>query len=69
MTLMLQITFHLLESWHAAHDELQVGPQFREQAFAAAFASSPGRWHFLYFLPLPHQHGSFLPGLAAGGVI
>ena len=36
-----------------------------EQTFAA-FLSSSGSWHFLYFLPLPHQQGSFLPGRARG---
>ena len=25
--------------------------------------SSKARWHFLYFLPLPHQHSSLRPGL------
>src|SRR6266446_6095657 len=25
--------------------------------------SSTGRWHFLYFLPLPHQQGAFRPTL------
>src|SRR2546427_7004335 len=25
--------------------------------------SSRGRWHFLYFLPLPHQQGAFRPSL------
>jgi hypothetical protein len=46
---------------NSAHEELHVGPQLIEQAFAA-FLSSSGSWHFLYFLPLPHQQGSFLPG-------
>jgi hypothetical protein len=32
----------------------------------AAFISSSCAWHFLYFLPLPHQQGSFLPGRACG---
>jgi uncharacterized metal-binding protein len=26
-----------------------------------SFRSSSTRWHFLYFLPLPHQQSSFLP--------
>src|SRR4029453_7245766 len=25
--------------------------------------SSTGRWHFLYFFPLPHQQGAFRPSL------
>jgi hypothetical protein len=39
-------------------------PDETEQAAAlvlARFFSSDAMWHFLYFLPLPHQHGSFLP--------
>jgi hypothetical protein len=52
---------------NSAQVELHVGPQFREQAFAV-FLSSSGRWHFLYFLPLPHQQGSFLPGISAGAL-
>lgn len=28
--------------------------------FASVAASVP-RWQFLYFLPLPHQQGAFLP--------
>jgi hypothetical protein len=27
---------------------------------SAAAATSASRWHFLYFLPLLHQHGAFL---------
>jgi hypothetical protein len=27
---------------------------------------SSRRWHFLYFLPLPHQHGSLRPGARSG---
>ena len=30
-------------------------------------ASSLARWHFLYFLPLPHQQGSLRPSLGLGG--
>ena len=29
-------------------------------------ARSASRWHFLYFFPLPHQHGSLRPGLFRG---
>jgi hypothetical protein len=29
---------------------------------SAAALRSISRWHFLYFLPLPHQQGAFLPG-------
>lgn len=43
-----------------------MGPQLSEQLFAAAFLSSWTMWHFLYFFPLPHQQGSFLPGFCAG---
>ena len=25
--------------------------------------SSTGRWHFLYFFPLPHHQGAFRPSL------
>jgi hypothetical protein len=46
---------------NSAQEELHVGPQLIEQAFAA-FSSSLKRWHFLYFFPLPHQQASFLPG-------
>src|SRR5512132_2065064 len=38
------------------------GPRLR-----ASTASAP-RWHFLYLVPLPHQHGSFGLGNTAGGV-
>lgn len=34
--------------------------------FFAALSSSFGRWHLLYFSPLPHQQRSFRPGFAAG---
>jgi hypothetical protein len=46
---------------NSAHEELHVGPQLPAHILAA-FLSSAGSWHFLYFLPLPHQQGSFLPG-------
>ena len=29
-------------------------------------ARSASRWHFLYFLPLPHQHGSLRPSFFRG---
>lgn len=29
--------------------------------FNSASLSSKAAWHFLYFCPLPHQQGSFLP--------
>jgi hypothetical protein len=29
---------------------------------SAAALRSTSKWHFLYFLPLPHQQGVFLPG-------
>ena len=28
--------------------------------FISSILASKSAWHFLYFLPLPHQHGSFL---------
>jgi hypothetical protein len=42
-----------------------VGPQLPAHSFATVL-SSAGSWHFLYFLPLPHQQGSFLPGRTFG---
>ena len=51
---------------NSAQEELQVGPQESEQARSAALLSSSGRWHFLYFFPLPHQQGSFRPGFTTG---
>jgi hypothetical protein len=46
---------------NSAQEELHVGPHLTEQEFAVFFSSS-GKWHFLYFFPLPHQQISFLPG-------
>ncbi len=40
-------------------------PVVADQAVARAarsFSWSSRRWHFLYFLPEPHQHGSLAPG-------
>ncbi len=42
-----------------------MGPQLKERA-SARLSESSGSWHFLYFLPLPHQQGSFLPGRTTG---
>jgi hypothetical protein len=51
----------MVEELNSAQKELlQELPQF-EAYFPAIFFSSSTRWHFLYFLPLPHQHASFLP--------
>jgi hypothetical protein len=58
------VRIHLIEL-NSAHLELHPGPQLREHAFDAFLASS-GSWHFLYFLLLPHQQGSFLPGRIRG---
>jgi hypothetical protein len=33
---------------------------------ARAASSSWRKWQFLYFLPLPHQHGSLRLGLRSG---
>jgi hypothetical protein len=36
---------------------------------SAAAARSASRWHFLYFLPLPHQQGAFLPSFCLGHIV
>jgi len=54
-----------IDELNSAHEELHVGPQLPAHSFAAVLASA-GSWHFLYFLPLPHQQGSFLPGRTCG---
>jgi hypothetical protein len=46
-------------------------PEETEQVAAltlSRFFSSDAMWHFLYFLPLPHQQGSFLPMLGGGSL-
>jgi hypothetical protein len=48
------------EELHVLHAGLQ---------FFAASRSSSGIWHFLYFLPLPHQQSSFLPGFTKGAAV
>jgi hypothetical protein len=52
---------------NSAQEALHVGPHLTEQEFAVFFSSS-GRWHFLYFFPLPHQQISFLLGFRAGTI-
>ena len=54
---------------NSAQEELHVEPQFSAHDRSLALRSSSDRWHFLYFFPLPHQQGSFLPGLTAGAVV
>src|SRR5438270_5904989 len=41
------------------------GPGSKTNRFERLQAQRP--WHFLYFLPLPHQHGSFRPNLVPAG--
>src|SRR5262245_26259993 len=39
------------------------GPRFVHGEHQIGHAAAP--WHFLYFFPLPHGHGSFLPTLGS----
>ncbi len=43
-------------------------PHLRE-GFLSGLSSSSLRWQLLYFFPLSHQHGSFLPGFLVPGTL
>src|SRR3954469_15856151 len=47
---------------HDARHRIVVGP--RTFAWRSASGGAQAPWHFLYFLPEPHQHGSLRPILS-----
>ena len=51
--------FLIFSIWNGVFKILRVGTISPRSACIIIF-SSIGIWHFLYFLPLPHQHNSFL---------
>jgi hypothetical protein len=50
-------------SAHGTHCYLDQAWALQLDALKRFFWKSASKWHLLYFFPLPHQQGSFLPGL------
>jgi hypothetical protein len=48
---------------HGTHGYVDQVGALQLDALKRFLRKSDSRWHFLYFFPLPHQHGSFRPGL------